>query len=260
MRIIGSVGLVLFYGLIGLLLCYGIYYSTQKGFLGKEQFLFIFFLVFSYYYYLQIYNPNVRKFNSFFLSLPLVIGVGICVLIYWNFKWADLNSNLLMLEFTLALLYGIPHQYLNLRQIPFLKNILVALVWVLMPWIFISFKDVNPTLVLLTMEFFAFIFLISMKFDEIDHEVDLRSKHITASAILSKQHSNFIILVGSSVIIILDVLMWKFLYLDRNKMVSQLLINLLLIYFLLGSVKGIQKYKITFDTILLMKVVCLCLI
>lgn len=157
MRIIGSVGLVLFYGLIGLLLCYGIYYSTQKDFLARNN-CFLFFLVFSYYYYLQIYNPNVRKFNSFFLSLPLVIGVCICVLIYWNFKWADLNSNLLMLEFTLALLYGIPHQYLNLRQIPFLKNVLVALVWVLMPWIFISFKDVNPILVILTMEVFVFIF------------------------------------------------------------------------------------------------------
>lgn len=260
MRIIGSVGLVLFYGLIGLLLCYGIYYSTQKGFLGKEQLLFIFFLIFSYYYYLQIFSPNVKNFNSFLLSLPLVIGIGIWVLIYWNFKYADLNSNLLMLEFTLALLYGIPHQYLNLRQIPFLKNVLVALVWVLMPWIFISFKDVNPLLVSLTMEVFVFIFLISMRFDEIDYDVDLKSKHITASTILSKQHSTFIILVGSSVMVILDVLMWKFLCLDRNKMVSQLLINVFLIYFLLGSVKGIRKYKITYDTILLMKVVCLCLI
>ncbi len=260
MRIIGSVGLVLFYGLIGLLLCYGIYYSTQKGFLGKEQFFFIFFLVFSYYYYLQIYNPNVRKFNSFFLSLPLVIGVGICVLIYWNFKWADLNSNLLMLEFTLALLYGIPHQYLNLRRIPFLKNVLVALVWVLMPWIFISFKDVNVALSLLTLEVFVFIFLISMRFDEIDYDVDLKSKHITASTILSKQHSTFIILAGSSVMVILDVLMWKFLSLDRTKIMTQFIMNFLLIYFLLGSVKGIRRHKITYDAILLVKVVCLCII
>lgn len=260
MRIIGSVGLVLFYGLIGLLLCYGIYYSTQKGFLGKEQLFFIFILIFGYYYYLQIYSPNISKFNLFFLSLPLVIGVSICVLIYWNFNWTALNSNLLMLEFTLGLFYGIPHQYLNLRQIPFLKNVLVALVWVLIPWIFISFKDVNPSLVLLTMEIFVFIFLISMRFDEIDYEVDLKSKHITASTILSKQHSTFVILVGGSVMVILDVLMWKFLYLDRTKIMTQFIMNFLLIYFLLGTVKGIRRHKITYDAILLVKVVCLCII
>ncbi len=138
------------------------------------------------FYFLQIkFFLLLRKHGSLQLSIGMVLGLG----------FISINP-LKGLALLTILFSAIAYNSItpNLRNIPFLKNIIVALIWATSIYLIIPIEYYNKKSILLCLTNFLLILFLSLLSDKIDHVLDKSKLHKTYYSITNTKLYTFSIL------------------------------------------------------------------
>ncbi len=195
-----------------------------------------------------IVSYNYTKYNIYpksFKKRPLIFGVSIiCLLIccYLCTK-LPLNTLLITLFFTLlVLLYSTPFKT-SLRNIPSLKIFIIAFSWVgttvILPYTS-THQQLTNTVILLSLQRFLFIILLTLPFDIRDYEND--HKYLkTLPQLIGIEGTKRLGLLLSVIILVIEFIISPF----TSNIVS-ILVVLLLLILLQKSTNKQSKYYCSF--------------
>lgn len=165
-------------------------YSSNEILTGKVTNLFLLIslsLLSFVYYFLQIkFFFLLRQYGSLQLFICLVLGLGFIIINPLK------GLSLLMILFS-AIAYNSTTPYF--RNIPFVKNIIVALIWAVSIYLILPIEYFTKKSIFLCLTNFFLILFLSLLSDKIDYDFDRVKSHKTYYSFTNTKLYNISILI-----------------------------------------------------------------
>lgn len=219
---------------------------------------FIGFGSFLYYRFLHGYNTESARYQ-----LPILWYIGLLFSLVW-FYFLDQTFDLIkwqyILAFVILLIYQTPIGSFKLRNIPYLKSVIISIIWTyLLVWFPISLKSIPfTTAVYCVVENFFFILALTLVYDSYDAEIDESFGLVTLVNFKLKKYANLII-IGLLIVATFPMLFhWvlggnEIKILHKYSFYAQIITTILILPLLVFKVKIPKSYLFIWDGFILVK-------